>query len=375
MGNKGTRRVSRLKSPLWAKFLLGAGVLLLVTSAATGSYAKIMIDRVNNSVDTECLLNDCDAKPADKIKGPLNFLMVGSDMRKDWSEAHSDSIMIMHVNKKLTKANIVSIPRDLYVKIQDCGDLYDSPCQSKVNDAFAVGGHSAKAAVQNLATTLSDLVSDKSGKEFKFDGAAMVNFDGFTDVIDILGSVELCLPFDMEVAHSKNENYELGPNGGRIYPKGCKDYKKSDALGIVRERYSYGPETQGWTEEWGIGDFGRQHMQQHFIKQLMKKAKEEGYVSDPSKVGTLIDEVGSHMRVDLGNQTVTDFAFALRNIDPSSLTTLRVPSESAEIEGTSYVVTQEGEQQQAASSLYKSLREDTLDDWVSSNKAWVNSSE
>jgi LCP family protein required for cell wall assembly len=360
---QGARRATPRRSPVWAKALIGVGAVLMVVSMATGGYAKIMLDKVNDSIDTEDLLEGNDAT---EVEGPLNFLMIGSDMRKDWNEAHSDSIMVLHINKELTKANIVSIPRDLYVTIQDCGDLYSSPCETKINDAFAVGGNNAKASVANLAATLTDLIG------VNFDIAAMVNFGGFTDVVDTLGTVELCLPFDMEVAHSKNEDYPLGPGGGRIYPKGCNDYKKSDALGIVRERYSYGPETPGWTEEWGIGDFGRQHMQQHFVKQLLKEASKKGYVSDPRKVGTLIEEVGDKMLLDPGKISITDWAVGLRNIDAKSLTTLRVPSEPADIGGTSYVVTQPGEQEEAAQDLYKALVDDTVDEWIAKNPEWVN---
>ena len=39
-------------------------------------------------------------------------------------------------------------------------------------------------------------------------------------------------------------------------------------------------------------------MQQHFIKQLMKKADAEGYITDPTKVSTLISDVGSSLVLD-----------------------------------------------------------------------------
>ena len=366
MTKRGTRRASKYYAPLWSKVLVGLGSVMLVVSLVGGGYAKVMLDKLNKAVDTECLLSDCEAKPGEDIKGPLNFLMIGSDMRDDWDKAHSDSIMILHINKDLTDADIISIPRDLYVTIQECGDLYTSPCDTKINDAFAAGGNSAKESVANLATTVTDLTG------VKFDGAAMVNFQGFTDIVGELGSVELCLPFEMEVRHAKNEDYPLGPSGGRMYPEGCDEYNKDDTLAIVRESYSYGPETPGWTEEWGISDFGRQNMQQHFIKQLLKKVKEEGYISNPAKVGTLIEAVGDQMLLDLGGHSIVDFAFAMRGIDPSSLSTLRIPSEAAEIDGTSFVMTQPGEQERAAEALYKSIREDDLDTWIAKNPDWLN---
>ncbi|GAA4914339.1 LytR family transcriptional attenuator [Stackebrandtia albiflava] len=343
------------RSPWWAKGFVGFGAVLMVVSLATVGYAQVLLNQVNDAITTDDLLGD-DSEPGGDLTGPLNFLVIGSDMRDDWDSAHSDSIMIVHVNETLTSANIISVPRDLYVTIPDCGDLYTSPCQSKVNDAFAAGGKDAAASVQNLAQTLT------SHTGITFDGAAMINFDGFADMVETLGSVELCVPFDMTLAHPK----------GTFVEKGCKDYDARLALGIVRERYSYGPETPGWTPEWGIGDFGRQHMQQHFIKQLLKRAKDLGYMTDPTKVGTLIEGIGDQMLLDLGGRSVIDFAFALRGIDPTALTTIRIPSEPMDINGTSYVVTQPGPQEIAAEALYAAVRTDDLSAWVGKNPDWVN---
>lgn len=366
MGRKpGARRASKNRSPLWAKVMLGAGSVLAVVSFSAAGYAKIMMDKVNDSVQSECLLGNCDAEPGGDIEGPLNMLMIGSDMRKDWSSAQADTIMILHINKNLDNADIISIPRDLDVPINgsDCGGV---PCKDKINSAFSAGGKDAEASVTSLAATVTDLTG------VTFDGAAVINFDGFTDIVDELGGVELCLPFDMEVTHSKNEDYPLGPGGGRIYPKGCKTYGKTDALPIVRERYSYGPDTPGWTESWGIADYGRQHMQQHFIKQLLKKANEEGYIKDPTKVGTLISAMGDQLVVDVGGRSPVDFAWALRGINASSLNTLRVPSEPVDIDGTSYVMTQPGQQEADAQSLYRAIQDDELDDWIKTHPDWTN---
>lgn len=364
-GKRGTRRANRHRSPVWAKVLMGVGAVLAVASFGTVGYARMMFDQVNDSLGSEDLIDTVD--PGDDITGPLNLLMIGSDMRDDWVAAQADTIMILHIDKSLSHADIVSIPRDLDVPIvgTDCGG--GEPCRDKINSAFTQGGTSAKESVSSLAATVTELTG------VRFNGAAVINFDGFTDIVDTLGGVELCLPFDMEVMHAKNEDYPLGPDGGRIYPKGCALYGKKDALPIVRERYAYGPETPGWTPEWGISDYGRQHMQQHFIKQLLNRAAEQGYVSNPAKVGDLIAAMAGNLTVDVGNKhTAVDFAFALRGIDVGSMATLRVPSEPAEIDGVSYVLTQPGDQEVAAEALYRAIRDDTLAEWVKHNPDWTN---
>lgn len=354
---RGTRRMANPRAPWWAQTLLVTGAVLMVLSLGTVGYAGSLLGKINDAVATEDLLGDDHAQRSDTdITGPLNFLIIGSDMRKDWDSAHSDSIMILHVNENLDTATIISIPRDLHVTINNCGDLYISPCQSKVNDAFAVGGNNATASVQNLAETLATHTG------VTFDGAAMINFEGFAELVNTLGSIELCIPFNMPLTHPK----------GTFVEEGCRDYDATTALGVMRERYAYGPETPGWTPEWGVGDFGRQNMQQHFVKQLLTRAKQQGYMSDPSKVGTLIETIGDHVLIDLGGHTVTDFALALRGLNATDLATIRIPSEPADIDGTSYVVTQPGPQQAAATALYTALRTDELDNWISTHPDWAD---
>ncbi|MEV0647000.1 LCP family protein [Phytomonospora sp. NPDC050363] len=369
MGSRrGTRRRSgggtKRRSPLWAKIMVGVGTMLMAVSIGAVGYANIMLDKVNDAVNTACLLDDCEAfKPGEEIKGPLNLLMIGSDMRKDWAAAQSDSIMILHINADLTAANIISIPRDLYVDIPDCGEGWgNNPCTEKINTAFSAGGLDMAKSVKNLATTLTDL----TGLE-KFDGVAMVNFGGFKDLVELFGGVELCVPFAMDLEHPKDAN------GNRPHvKKGCREYEPDLALGIVRERYAYDPSNPDWKEEYGIGDYGRQRMQQHFIKQLMKRAKQEGYMTDPFKVTELIEAIGDQLLLDLKGRAVTDFAYAMRNMDASAMTTLKVPSEPAMIGETSYVVMQPGEQEDTAQELFKALTEDSLDQWALSNPKWVN---
>lgn len=377
MSERRKRRAPKSRTPWIGVTLVVFGSVLSLVSGGAFVYTNSLFNTVEDSVPTQDLLGDGDGSAeGGDIEGPVTMLMMGNDHREDNDDGdeigRTDTIMIMHINENLDNASVLSIPRDLLVTIPDCG--HGTPCESKINDAYPLAGENAEpgtekdSAVQNLAQTLLDLTGLES-----FDGAGMINFEGFMDLVKTFGSIELCLPFEMEVRHTKNDNYPEGPNGGRILPEGCNDYTHGVALGIVRERYAYGPHTEGWTEEWGMSDFGRQQMQQHFIKQLLKTAKDEGYMSDPTKVGPLVEEVGGQVLLDLQGHSVIDFAFAMRNVDVGSLETLRVPSEPVELDGTSYVQIQEGEQQTLADSLFTALREDNLDEWAAENPEWTNS--
>ena len=56
--------------------------------------------------------------------GTLNYVLLGSDSRDPGNEGNgrSDTIMLVHLNAKRTKAYIVSFPRDMYVNFRDTAE-------------------------------------------------------------------------------------------------------------------------------------------------------------------------------------------------------------------------------------------------------------
>lgn len=351
----------KARSPLWAKILVGFGAILMVIAGGGAVYAASIFNQVNTASNAKDLLGDGD-KPKGNLKGPLNLLMIGTDLRVNDSdgEDRADTIMILHINKELTEATITSIPRDLKVDIPDCGN--GQPCSDKINAAYQAGGDTAEERFQNLAVTLSDLTGIES-----FDGAAIVGFEGFLEAVKTMGSIDLCLPMDMQLDHQMREEDEV-----RTFKKGCNEYNSQEALWIVRERKAYDTSNPEFPVEYGVGDYGRQHMQQHFIKQLLVKAGEEGYITNPTKVGALIEDVGSSLTLDLNGHSNVDYAWALRGIKPNKLSTVRLPSETYNDGMTSYEVLPEGEPQQVADDLFTALKEDTMDEWVKKNPELIN---
>ncbi|HZE39777.1 MAG TPA: LCP family protein [Stackebrandtia sp.] len=344
-GAKATRR----KAPLWAKFMVVFGSLLVVAAGGAVAFGANLINDINGINQ-----KDMGVSNADEVKGPLNLLMVGADLRVHSSQAaRADTIMIMHINKSLTKATIVSIPRDLRTQIRDCGN--GLTCTDKINASYPFGGKKPEDGAKNLADTVSDLTAtkDANGKPQKdgidFNGIALVNFEGFLDVVKEFGGIDLCLSKDLHTLH------------GGDYKAGCRRYKPADALAIVRERHN-----------WPDGDYGRQRMQQQFIKQLLKEADSQGYVKNPTRVGGLIKKIGDQLILDLGGIKPVDYALALRGVKAGSMQTIKLPSEPQNIDGTSYVVIQPGPEQDAADALFKALKDDTLDAWVKQNPDYLN---
>ena len=349
--NEPIRHAARASSPWWAKAMVIMGAIVMVVSGGGALAAQIGLNLVNNSVRTENLLGDqrVEAEAGEPITGPLNFLVLGTDQRVgEEGLARTDADIIVHINEDLTEISLISLPRDLLVEIPSGVPAN----QTKLTEAFAYSEDWGES-FRNTAETITHLTG------VEFDGGAIANFEGFLDLVDELGTIELCLWHEITSIHSKV-----------TYPGGCARYDKDAALDIVRQRYVW-----DWPEDYENGtwgDFGRQKMQQHAIKQLLVEAKAQDYHKNPTKAVDLLNSFGEALTLDLGSYKLTDMIVQMADINPDSMISIGVPSSAVDINGTSYVVTNEGEEQIAAEDLYQAILDDTISDWICQYPQWTS---
>lgn len=210
-----------------------------------------------------------------------NFLLVGSDSRQGLTEAQkkefgatnaagarTDSIILVHVSDSGNKPLIISLPRDSFVPIPGYR-------KNKINASYAFGGPKLLVATVEGVTGL------------KIDGYLEIGFGGFSSVVDALGGVDICVPFNMK-----------DPEAGIDLKKGCQTLNGPNALGFVRTRHT-DPR----------GDLGRADRQRQFLAAVMKKAVSPGTVLVPWKYKGFADSM-SHGLV-LGQDTTMSEALAI----------------------------------------------------------------
>ena len=117
----------------------------------------------------------------------INILLVGQDRRPGEGRQRSDSMILATLNKSKNTLTLTSFMRDQYVEIP--GYL-----PNKLNAAYAFGGFSLLNAT--LERNFGVYV----------DGNIEVDFDGFTDIIDLLGGVEI----DLTEAETEHLNVYSG---------------------------------------------------------------------------------------------------------------------------------------------------------------------
>lgn len=138
-----------------------------------------------------------------RVGQPLNVLVMGSDVRTgenaalggapDTEGMRSDTTLLVHVSADRTRADIVSIPRDLLVDVPECqlpdGSTTRPQRDVMFNSAFALGGQDDR--VDYAAACTIRTVEQMTG--VFIDDFVVVDFAGFAKMVDALGGVPMCI--------------------------------------------------------------------------------------------------------------------------------------------------------------------------------------
>ncbi len=122
----------------------------------------------------------------------LNILLIGTDGRGDETRYRTDTLIVASIRRSSGEVTLVSIPRDLYVMIP----LYG---MERINVAYEAGERIAYPG-GGLAL-LDQTLLYNLGLPIHYH--ASVNFDGFKQVVDALGGIDVpvvCPVRDLELA-------------------------------------------------------------------------------------------------------------------------------------------------------------------------------
>jgi LCP family protein required for cell wall assembly len=381
----GKTRKRRPKDPRWARLLVIFGVLLMLGSAGTIVGYKVTVAEATKSIKKQDLLGSAGKKETHaSITGAKNILLVGVDARPGQDPGvlvRSDTIMILHIPAGHTEGFLVSIPRDTRVQIPpfDNGRHRYNGGSEKINAAFAHGGEqltgdsARQKSVELLALTIKNLYG------ITFDAAAIVDFTGFQQVVQVLNGVNMCVDEDTRSIHIGYKNGKqvspavrlntdgtvAGPLPGvtpKDYPPGCYTMRPWEALDFVRQRDLLANKDF---------DYGRQRHQQQFVKALFKAILSKGVLANPGKLSAVLNTAGKAMTLDEGQFSIQDWLFAMKGIGGGDLYTMKtndghfnpVPGNLAyeALNDTSL-------------EMLRAVRDDTMDAFVAVHSDWVATS-
>ncbi|SBT41736.1 LCP family protein [Micromonospora auratinigra] len=374
---------ARRRGPRWARWFLGVGAALMTLSGVALGGSQFLLHAATSKVTRQNLLGSAAASRQHRtITGAKNILLVGVDTRphQDADQlTRSDSIILVHIPADHTRAYLVSLPRDSLVDIPayDNGATPYRGGKNKINAAFAFGsrGLSGAAALSHGFELLALTVRDLTG--ITPDAGAIVDFQGFRQIVQVLGSV--CLYVDetttsIHIGHDRNGRpaapYKINPDGTlhnkipgvtpNIYRQGNHCLNPTEALDFVRQRDLLADNDY---------DYGRQRHQQQFLKAVLHRVMTDG-LNSPTKLPGLLTAVGRTMTVDDGGIPLEDWAFALRGIGPDAITTIRTNGGSFNSRAVPGVGSAEI-LSPTSMELLRAVRHDTVAAFVQEHPSWV----
>lgn len=236
--------------------------------------------------------------PQERLNLKKNIIVLGVDERpEEFDVGRSDTLFVVMFDTATKNASLLSIPRDTRVRIPDHG-------WDKINHAYPYGGRE---------------LTQKTTEEFlgiHINNYVMVDFKGFTGLVDAIGGVDIDIEEDMY--------YKDTWDGFTIdLKKGHKHLDGKTAIQYVRFR----------DEE---GDIGRVRRQQRFLMAAYEKIANADMIL---KVPGLAKQLTSMVKTDLPLKDMLSLGRALHSmVKEKGLAVATVPGEGRYINEISYYI-------------------------------------
>lgn len=289
----------------WVRIVLVLLLLWVLFLLAVPIWAWNQIEQVDAAPDGD--------RPEDQPG--TTYLVVGSDSREDLDEEErqelstggdvggdrTDTILLLHVGDG--PPLLMSIPRDTPVEVPGRG-------AAKINSAYSGDGGGPQLLVET--------VEQNSG--IRIDNYIEVGFDGFVNIVDGLGGIQVCPEEAIE-----------DPKAGLDIEAGCQEVGGTDALGYAR------------TRDFALADLTRVQNQREVIGAIGSRAASPMTVLNPVRYFRTLGSGAGSLRIgeEVGPIDLVRFGLNMRTVtageglsctvpNTTTTTTLSVDEERAE---------------------------------------------
>lgn len=300
MNRKQMKRVKKKKKrPIVRRILALALLLLLGVGVYVGYVFYQTFQAANESYDD---LGRDKSKLRDYAvsisNDPVSILLLGVENYSSGGKGgRSDTLMVATFNPEDKTMKLLSIPRDTRVEIPGEGS-------DKINHSFSQGGK------ELTIETVEDFL------DIPIDYYATVNFDGFKNIIDIVGGITVDVPFDF-TQNSDDPKAEV-----LEFYKGPMELDGRYALAYARMRLQD-----------KNNDIGRNERQQQVVKAVINEIASAGTLF---KVDQLTDEVGKNVETNMRVSELLGFYQKYSGFNSNNIETIKLEGVGEYIEGTAY---------------------------------------
>lgn len=314
---KNARRKKRKKSPIAVFFRWFFGILLvfcLITGGIVFAYYKLTDSPENNGISDSNNPQENKNSFLDSIMGKgikLNVAVFGVD----GDGTRTDVMFVVHFDSKQKRLGVISLPRDTKVnitkeiqtKLDEEGRYYQTP--AKLNAVHAYSGKDM--GCENAVLQIEDLLNIKINHYVKID------FEGFRNIVDAIGGVEMDVPQNMNYEDPFQDLYIHLKKGPQVL-----DGKKAEQLVRFR-RY---PE----------GDVARVEVQQLFLKAFAQKILSTDTIL--KNLPDLISNMYQYVETDITLVDALKYVRYVNDVDMNNVVMEVLPGEGKYIGDVSYFI-------------------------------------
>lgn len=242
----------------------------------------------------------------------VNILLIGADASEIRTGLRTDTMITVSIDPQTGEAAMFSVPRNwTHAPLPEDHGVWDCNCYPElINELWAQGERKPDAFPgpgSPPENAVKGVISEFLGIPIHY--YAMVNLDGFVDVIDALGGIELYVPERVVDPEYKDE---LGVRGEIVFEAGVQQMDGHTALAYSRTRRQ-------------DSDYFRMSRQRCVIDAVLEQ-------TDPIKLlanfGNIADAVKRSMMTDIPISALPQLVELLPKVDRDSIVSVRfIPPE------------------------------------------------
>lgn len=246
-------------------------------------------------------------------QGRVNILLAGNSADDPGHNGANltDSIMLISIDTKNNKAFLLSIPRDLWVKVDGSG-------HQKINEAYVTGleeNFKESGYPEGGMGQLEQVVSKSLGIPIHY--YALVDYNALKQGVDAVGGVDYTVKSsDPRGLYDPNIDWTTkGPlvklTNGPHHLTGQQALNLSRARGDAYNSYGF-----------AASDFDRTKHQRELIVALKSKVTTPGVIANPAKLSSLLDAVGKNVKTDMKLDEVRRLFDISKKVDNKKVSSL-----------------------------------------------------
>lgn len=294
------------RGPSVRGFVILLSLAILVVGILGG---MLMIGREKSATSTPLfttlrrLLRSGDITLEGERNDRVNVLLLGIGGANHEGGYLTDTILLASLQPSTGAAALISIPRDLSVrvennewrKINSIGSFAESTGEG-------IGGEATRRALENLL-------------DIPIPYVLRVDFQGFVELVDTIGGITVTVENRLEDFHypvrGKEDAYPITYRYEHlIVEKGVHDMDGALALKYVRSRRAVGSEGS---------DFSRTKRQQNVLLAVKEKMLSWPTLTSPSRIARIIESLSSHLSTNITLGEGLRFAALIKKINHDTI--------------------------------------------------------